>query len=412
MKTKFLSALASLRGDASRLFVVNSLTAMSYSLIMPIMSYFLIKHLQAPPSYIGIYTIATALSGILLSQFLGGLLDRGKSGLPLFTISMTAALLAGIAFANVTNFWQALVVGVVLMGCASASFPLMLAMIRSYADSSGKNSVALNSQMRSGVSLVWIIGPTIAFTAVDWFGFSANFYLSAMLCLLVIVMAWTCLPKATTVQKSASTEQPKVPLSLELWLLGAVMLVGNLANTLYLTALPLYLTEELALPVSLPGMLMGLTAGLEIPIMLLVPRWAGRFGHYRMFTLGFGFALLFYIGMQFAESPLQLFALQALNAIYFGIFAGLGISLIQDAATARLGFASAFYTNAMRSGMMAGTALAGLLAQYWGFKHAMLGSIAAALVALALMAAVAWLRRSSNCTDCETSVEAVGSPAQ
>ncbi|GGA69580.1 sugar efflux transporter SetB [Neiella marina] len=390
---------------------------MSYSLIMPIMSYFLIKHLQTPPSYIGIYTIATALSGILFSQLLGNLLDRGKPGLPLFTAAMVSALLAGVAFANATNFWQALLAGIVLMGFASASFPLLLAMIRNYADNSGKNSLAINSQMRCGVSLVWIIGPTMAFTTVDLLGFSANFYLSALLCLLVIVMAWTCLPSLTMVKKPDAVEQPKGTLSLQLWLLGAVMMMGNLANTLYLTALPLYLTEELALPVSLPGMLMGLTAGLEIPIMLLVPRWAARFGQYRIFAIGFGFALLFYAGLQIAESPLHLFVLQAFNAIYFGIFAGLGISLIQDAASTRLGFASAFYTNTMRTGMMCGTALAGLLAQFWSFKQALLGSVVATLLAIGVMSCIVWLRRRSSndnnpMQDQTTDVDAIGSPAQ
>lgn len=355
------------------------------------MSFFLVKQLNTPPSYIGIYTVCTALSGIFFSQLLGSLLDRGKSGKKLFTLAMVAALSAAVLFANAQKFWHALAVGVFLMGVAAASFPILLAMIRRYADTSGKDSMAINSQMRSGVSLVWIVGPTLAFSAVDWFGFTTNFYLTAAICASVIVMALWILPEGRCSKSSqASENSPAISKSsVELWLLGAVMLLGNLANTLYLTAFPLYLTEELNLPISLPGLLMGLTAGLEIPIMLLVPRWAARYGRYRIFSLGFIVALAFYLLLQAADSPIQLIALQLLNGIFFGIFAGLGISLIQDAATGRLGYASAFYTNAMRTGMMGGTAMAGLLAQLWSYKLALIGSIVAMILTLALMGLLA-----------------------
>ncbi|MBW8191593.1 sugar efflux transporter [Neiella marina] len=377
-------------GDAGRLFALNGLTAMSYSLIMPIMSIFLIQHLQAPPSYIGIYTVSTALSGVVFSQLLGTMLDRGKSGLWLFLAAMTSALIAAIAFAQVQTFWQALVIGVVLMGFASAAFPLLLAMIRNYADHSGKNSLALNSQMRSGVSLVWIVGPTMAFTAVDWLGFSANFYLSGAISLSVILLACVALPNLKMVKPPEGNKQPTKPIPMQLWLLGAVMLLGNLANSLYLTAMPLYLTQELHLPLALPGMLMGLTAALEIPFMLLVPRWAGRFGRHHMLNAGFVVALAFYLLLQVADSQIELILLQLLNGIFFGIFAGLGISVIQDASTERLGFASAFYTNAMRTGMMAGTALAGLLAQFWSFKLALFGAAVATVFAMVMMLVLRW----------------------
>ena len=381
----YLKKFSTLRGDSGRLFALNSLTAMSYSLIMPIMGFFLIEQLQTPPAYIGIYTISTAVSGVMFSQLLGGWVDRGGNGRTLFMMAMLAAFCAALAFANINTFWQALLVGVCLMGFASASIPMLLAMIRKFAEKSGKNSLALNSQMRSGVSLVWIIGPTLAFTTVDQFGFSANFYLSAGLSLMVIIMAWVYLPEQSSLKKPQSQQLTSKSFSMDIGLLGAVMLLGNLANTLYLTAIPLYLTQDLELPVSLPGMLMGLTAALEIPIMLLVPRWASRFGRHRIFTIGFLFALAFYLLLQVAESPWQLFVLQLFNGAFFGIFAGLGISLIQDAATDRPGFASAFYTNAMRFGMMGGTSLAGILAQFWGFKFALLGAVVAIVFALVFM---------------------------
>ncbi|WP_446471318.1 hypothetical protein [Xenorhabdus stockiae] len=63
---------------------------------------------------------------------------------------------------------------------------------------------------------------------------------------------------------------------------------------------------------------------------------------------------------------------QIFNALFYGIFIGLGVTIIQDIMPKRSGFSSAFYSNAMRVGMMSGTSLAGVVAQIYNFKIALL----------------------------------------
>ena len=60
--------------------------------------------------------------------------------------------------------------------------------------------------------------------------------------------------------------------------------------------------------------------------------------------LGFAFscAILFYIGVFFAVQVWQFFVLQGVNAIFYGIFAGIGQTILQEQLPSRIGFNSAF----------------------------------------------------------------------
>lgn len=111
---------------------------------------------------------------------------------------------------------------------------------------------------------------------------------------------------------------------------------------------------------------------MEIPVMLAAAHLAEKTGKEPLILVGFLFAALYYSLLQLAGSMIELIVLQLLNGLFFGIFVGLGISVIQDALPERSGFASAFHSNAMRTGMMAGNGIAGLMAQLAGFRITLL----------------------------------------
>ena len=349
------------------LFITNGLTALSFAFVIPIMSLFIVNELNAEPALIGIYTSSAALATMVISQKLTGLIDKGVSGKILLIVCLCGIVSATIAFSLATEFWHALLIGCILMPVASSSIPVILSIIRKYADSTGKNSARLNSQMRSSVSLLWIFGPPLAFLSVDKLGFDSNFHLSAAIAGIVILLVSMCLVSPVNNTENKPTENAdKLPGIV--WGLGAVILLANLSNSAYINDMPIYLTSELGLPSSYPGILFGFTAAVEIPVMLLSVGWSQRLGKTRTLQIGFIAASLFYVGMFFASSFLALVALQLLNGLFFGIFVGLGITIIQDFAPECIGKASAFYTNAMLVGTMIGTSLMGVISQYFGFR--------------------------------------------
>jgi SET family sugar efflux transporter-like MFS transporter len=374
------------RGDTLKLFIINTITAIAYSFVLPVMSLFLIEKLQTPPAFIGIFTITTAVMSIVTNQWAGKLVDAGYNAKVLFMIALASLIITGILFSVIQTFWQAVLVGLVFFSVGNTCIPILLSMIRQHADNSGLQSTKLNAQMRSGVSLVWIVGPAISFSLIGLLGFSATYLLSAAIASVALLATWMMLPDFKRDQPFASTVNTiveKVPL--RFWVIGSVIFCGNLANGLYITAMPLFITQELLLPKPAIGILMGITAGLEIPAMLLAPRWSRLYGRMRVFLIAFGVGIVFYAGLIFANSLATLIILQMLNGLYFGIFVGLGISIMQDELPYRIGFASSFHTNAMRVGSMAGSSSAGLLAQFFGFHNALLGSLFAAVAAAILL---------------------------
>ncbi|KUI97274.1 sugar efflux transporter [Vibrio sp. MEBiC08052] len=372
------------RGDSGVYFWLNGLAAMAFSFILPVMSLFLIEGLGIEPMYIGLYTVGTAISTILISQILGRLADKGIDSKILLLIAVGFLCLAALSFSQLTQFWQAIIVGWCFMAFGASSIPLLLAMIRRFAERSGKDSTKLNSQMRSSVSLVWIAGPALAFASVGTFGFRINFLLAAGIALLVFLMVWRLLPSVPKVAKSETSHEVVPPFPYKVWFLGVGILFANMANSTYINAMPLFITKELDLPVSYPGIFMGLTAALEIPVMLLSASWSHRFGKIQLMMVGFVIAMSFYTGIQYVSSLEGLLALQLLNGLFYGIFVGLGITLLQDSAPKRVGQVSAFYTNAMSVGTMCGTSLMGFVAQQHGFRNAIYISLVAIIISFAI----------------------------
>jgi SET family sugar efflux transporter-like MFS transporter len=390
-----IPSLAIFSRGTRELFFINVLTAIAYSFVLPIMSMFLVQHLKTDPIYIGFFTVTTAIASIWVNQRVGKLMDAGISAKNLFLIALSSLIITGLFFANLTEFWQAVVVGLVFFSTGNASIPILLVIIRRHADQSGLHSTRLNAQMRSGVSLVWIVGPAFSFTLIEQIGFSATYYAAAFLALMAGLLALWLMPNThKIVPKMAQSTQAVHNVPLKFWLLGAVIVLGNFCNGLYIISMPLFVKLEMGLAESSVGLLMGVTAAIEIPAMLLSPRWSERYGRGRVFTLAFAVAIVFYGLLQWTNTFFLLAIAQLLNGLFFGIFVGLGISIMQDQLPERTGYASSFHTNGMRLGSMLGSSAAGFLAQFFGYQASLLGSFTAAIAAFILLTLLS--RHSSN----------------
>ena len=76
---------------------------------------------------------------------------------------------------------------------------------------------------------------------------------------------------------------------------------------------------------------------------------------------------------------------------YYGIVAGLGMSYFQDLMPGRPGVATTLFTNAVRTGSIAAGALAGGIAEAWGYQGVFWLAILLAGVACVCF------RRVANC---------------
>jgi SET family sugar efflux transporter-like MFS transporter len=89
-----------------------------------------------------------------------------------------------------------------------------------------------------------------------------------------------------------------------------------------------------------------------------------------------------YVGVYFANALWHLFVLQLFNAIFIGVLAGLGVSVIQDLMPGRSGAASGLYTNTTHIGNLLSSLMVGVVADYFGYHQVFLANIALVFIAI------------------------------
>ncbi|KMT66951.1 sugar efflux transporter [Catenovulum maritimum] len=378
-----MTSIFSSPATAKTYIVLSSLTGLITAFIYPLISFFLIEDLAVEPKYIGIYMVSVTLSGLVLSQWLGSLADKGISANKMYMIANSGIILALIIYINTSSFAVVLLAGIVFMSIGNASFPQMLTLGRQWASTQSLDATQFNSRIRAGVSFSWMIGPPIAFTLVAIIGFSGVFSIAILVALTAILFVWRVLPEHKPNQQ-LNSQEPNAKPTISFWFLAAAIIMGSLGNNMYTSLLPLYTIKELAMPSYTPGILMGLVAGLEIAIMLLTTRLCRYFNKVNLFISAFGFGFIFYAGMFYATSLQQMLLLQLVNALFYGLFAGVGLTLLQEQLPKRIGFTSAVYSNGFKIGVMLGASLMGVIAQFYNFRYALLGAVLASFIGICL----------------------------
>jgi SET family sugar efflux transporter-like MFS transporter len=164
-------------------------------------------------------------------------------------------------------------------------------------------------------------------------------------------------------------------------------------NAATISIMSLFVTETLNLNVVWAGIALGVAAGLEIPALLIIGRLSGRFSNLRLIASGCLVGIVYYAAMAFVFGPVLLVGLQALNAWFFAVVAGIGLTLFQHVIP-RPGLASGLYTNTRRVGAVVSGLVISLGSQtvlgYGGIF-----AICAALTVVALIAVAAAARVST-----------------
>jgi SET family sugar efflux transporter-like MFS transporter len=157
------------------------------------------------------------------------------------------------------------------------------------------------------------------------------------------------------------------------------------ANNLYINAMPLYLSKELMMDVGTLGVLFGIAALCEIPVMMNAGWLAARFGAFKMLAIGLCCACLFYISVLTVTEYWSLVAIQLLNGIFIGLSATLGMVVLQDMMKDRLGFASTLFTNMLQVSMLMASLSIGVVGEFFRYYNAFMICLIGVLVALSLM---------------------------
>ena len=120
-------------------------------------------------------------------------------------------------------------------------------------------------------------------------------------------------------------------------------------NAASVSVITLFVTAQLKLPVIWGGITLGVAALLEIPALWTIGRISRRVSAPVLIITGCLAGALYYAAMAVIHDPISLIAAQALNAWFFGVVIGIGMTLFQDIIP-RPGLATGLFMNTRRIG--------------------------------------------------------------
>jgi len=359
----------------SSFLIVAFLAGVVGALQIPTLSLFLSVELKAESAAIGVFYAINAGIGIGVSFWLAALSDRLCIRRRLLIFCYIMAVCNSLIFAYSRDYLVLLIVGSFLAAVANTATPQLFALAREY-----NASPTFNALMRAQLSLAWIIGPPLAFNITAAAGFKMMYLLSAAVFapILLLTMMLPANRKVAIRPKVLTDIRSNGMPDIKVGLLFVTSVLMWSCSALYLIDMPLFVSQRLGLPEQSIGLIMGVAAAVEIPVMLLAGRYVERLGKKQMLSWSLYAGMIFYSVLPFATSLWQLLFLQLINALFIGIIATVGMFFFQALLPDKQGVATTFFTNSVSVGIIFAGVLHVLLTK--NGKHEYVYIIAAILL--------------------------------
>jgi SET family sugar efflux transporter-like MFS transporter len=371
--------LRHIRGPLLPLGLVCLAVGVSMAMVVPFLALFLSTAVHAGPVRVTTFLIVAPLSGVIASTLIGRLSDRRA----MRRVLLIGASIAGLISAGLTTFlrdyWILLALTVTTTAVAGALFPQTFAYARQVLarDGSGRSALII-STLRMLFSLAWVAGPPLAAFLLTAGGFAYVYGVAAVMYAVAALVAifWLEEIEAPAAPAAARDVQP-IPgaadaLEAPRWTLlrtAAAFTILQAPLTLGVQALPLFISTDLGGHIADAGLVLGLCAALEIPLMLGLGALTTRISLRVLVLAGGGCGVAYYALAAATRGVWLLAAAQVLNAAFIAAVSGLGISYMQDMLPRHPGRATTLFTNSFPIGAMLAGPLFGL-AQHFGFRLA------------------------------------------
>lgn len=322
---------------------------LQFAFLNPVLALLLVALFQATPAEVGWVLAAYNTSGFIAALVLPAYADRKREYLrPMLLCGILTLLLASV-LALATSLPLAVIALIVLGGPAGVGSSLMFAQLKA---AGAHMAEVMNT--RAVVSFAWVAGPPLATVIMGSLGNRS--ILPVLIGVAVCNIATTLLMMARQWASSATPPDhahpvaentPTPKLAVVAIVIGFVLLQAT--NSAAVSIMSLFVTERLQLPLIWSGIALGVSALLEIPALMIIGRLSRRFSSHALIVSGCLAGVGYYAVMAFVSGAAVLVAVQVLNAWFFGIVAGVGLTLFQQIIP-RPGLASGLFTNTRRIG--------------------------------------------------------------
>lgn len=379
------------------------------------LSLFLADAVHAAPFLVGLFFTVRAASGIGVGLSAGWISDRMRDRRSILGVTGLSGALGALCLALSRDYALVLVTCVAFASIGGASFGQLFAYANESATARGRDVTAFTSAMRSVFSAAYVFGPPLGLTIMARYGFRPLYLGSACLWLALVAIArWSLRPAAPnglTAPSGLPTAPRERPRPAETWwrrirdgsslpartwlLLGVVLALG-VVNQMYSIDISLHVTKDLGQSPQLVGWMLGLAAGLEIPVMITAGRAASRIGSGRIVGMSAGLATIFFFLLPLAASPAALLALAVPQGIWQGVALSIPMVMVQNEAPGGAGASTALYNAAFGTSAMIAGAITGATASAVGYGNVFWVCAGLSAVAVLLMLARSRLGRRTG----------------
>jgi MFS transporter, SET family, sugar efflux transporter len=338
-------------------------------------SLFLTSAVHAAPLLVGLFFAVRGAVSIVLNQSIGSLSDRLPDRRLLLMLAGAGGTLGGVCLATLRDYAAVLVGGTVFLAIGSLTYSQLFAYAHEFAQARRRPVTEVTGLQRAVFTSAWVIGPPAGLYMMTRYGFGP-LYLTVGALWLVTAVLGACLRRLPAAPRPAPVDDgvrgstrfgawPVLPSPT--WLLLGAVIALSVVNQMYAIDVPLYVTRSRHLDAQLIGWMAGLSAALEIPVIVIAGRLADRIGKQRLLLAAAVGSMVFFCLLPLVTSAALLLALQVLNAVWTSVALSIPMVMLQDESPSGAGMGSALYSSAfMSGGMLAGT-LTGVVATVTGF---------------------------------------------
>ncbi len=357
--------------------------------VIPYMGVYIVETLGKEPLFISLYATVTLSLTLLVNRQYGEWID---AGVPISPLVLASLLAFGAAVASILmfpNIWVLVLFASPCFAVSNAAVSTMYSFGRLLAERDGLDIPRYNSYLRAMTSLGWMLAPAASFYIASLSGAFAVFWMG-----LVLAGGWGLLWLAV-MPKGFASPPPKAhedPLATGLtgantglWLAAGVCLAFALAHSMSMSALPLFYLREAGLPAYAPGVSLSVKTFVEIVAILASPWIMAVMGSRNALKSAAVIAVAAFFVLARVTSLPQLVLGAGLEGLYYGLFAAVGLTYMQDFAKGRMARATSLYMNSLFMGGLIASPLMGLTAQFVSFGMAVQVSTIWAVLAFGLL---------------------------
>lgn len=345
----------------------------SVSITMPYLSLYGTGVIGMSTGAFGIFMAVSSLTGVIANTMIANYSDTGMDRKWLILAAMLSSACGYASYIVFDSFLGLLLSVSFFNGLGAAAMPQMFAYAHESAtESHSDDKTFAKSTLRSLFSLGFLIGPLIGTILLAAFSYNGLFLGTTTIFIFLSALVYFFLPK----RKMADTPKPKVEkptlfseetrrlfLPFFAFILLFSVIAVNSMNT------PLLIIHELNGTHADVGLMVGLCAGLEIPIMLAFGALSKKLSNHRLVMMGCLVGILYFIVLGISTASWQLIAAQILQATFIAVVLGNGLSYFSDFLPDSAGVAATLYANASTLGRLIGNLMGGFGAELAGFRY-------------------------------------------